>query len=280
MANLILDLKSLDDLAWDTSSVTTSLLHIYRHTESFLLDKINWYVKSKRPKQVMARWLRTASILLVALAGLLPVAGEMRILKKLGWEIEPLWATVALGAAAALVALDRFFGYSSAWVRYITAELQLRKILDEFRMDWEAARASWKGTVPGEEQVRQALALCRTIIVQADEIVRDETSRWVTEFQDTLKQLDETVKAKTAATAPGAVTLSITNGDACDAGWAVSIDEGSVNAFSGKTAAITGLAPGIHRFKVEGKIQSQAKRAEAVQNVGAGAVSGLELTLA
>lgn len=53
--------------------------------------------------------------------------------------IDRVWASIVLGIAAGLVMLDRFFGFSTAWVRYISTELHLRQILDEFRLDWETA---------------------------------------------------------------------------------------------------------------------------------------------
>lgn len=193
--------------------------------------------------------------------------------------IEPVWASIVLGVAAALVVLDRFFGFTTSWIRYISAELHLRQILDEFRFDWEAEVASWKSVTPSDEQVQKALARCRAFATQVNGIVREETNLWVAEFQDTLKQLDESVKAKAAAAAPGAVSLLVTNGDQSQGDWTVSVDDGATRNAHGKTAAIQGLAPGIHTVRVEGTIGGKAVRAEKPVPVAAGGVTSVELTL-
>jgi len=62
--------------------------------------------------------------------------------------------------------------------------------------------------------------------------------------------------------------------------WTLSIDDGNPMRHSGKTAAVTGMAPGVHKFKVEGSIQNRAKRTEVAQSVTAGTVATLELVLA
>jgi hypothetical protein len=116
-------------------------------------------------------------------------------------------------------------------------------------------------------------------VTQVNGIVREETNLWVAEFQDTLKQLDETVKAKAAAAAPGAVSLVVTNGDQCQGDWSVSIDDGATWHGRGKTAAVPGLVPGIHTIRVEGTIGGKAVRAEKPVSVAAAGVTSAELTL-
>jgi hypothetical protein len=74
---------------------------------------IAWYLRSKRPKQKLARWLRGGAIGLAALAGLIPMLAQMSTLK----AIEPVWASIVLGVAAALVVLDPIyhFHFISRW---------------------------------------------------------------------------------------------------------------------------------------------------------------------
>jgi hypothetical protein len=111
-------------------------------------------------------------------------------------------------------------------MRYITTELHLQQMLDEFQFDWETERAAWKGAAPTDEQLQRALARCRAFVSQVDGLIREEANLWVAEFQESLKQLDETVKAKAAATAEAAVSLTVTNGDQAVDGWSVTVDDG------------------------------------------------------
>ena len=55
------------------------------------------------------------AIVLITIAGILPVLSQI---SEQSWDftIAPAWATIVLGVAVSLVALDRFFGFSSACV--------------------------------------------------------------------------------------------------------------------------------------------------------------------
>ncbi len=61
----------------------------------------------------------------------------------------------AIGVAAALVLLDRFFGSSTGWMRYSRTEMHLRQLHHELEMNWERERATWAGQEPSAEQVQQ-----------------------------------------------------------------------------------------------------------------------------
>jgi hypothetical protein len=265
----------IEALRWDTSNREASLGLVYHHAAGGAEIAIDWYLKSKRPKQRLARWLRASAIGFATLAGVIPMLAEIPSLH----VIDPVWASISLGIAAALVMLDRFFGFSSGWIRYISTELHLRHILDEFYLDWEAERAGWKNTSPTDEQIQRALARCRAFVAQVNGIVREETNLWVAEFQDSLKQLDETVKAKLAAAMPGALSLIITNGEQCQGDWCVSIDDSSTRSGHGKTVAVPGLLPGIHTVRVDGTIETRAVRAEKPVPITAGSVTSVEMTL-
>lgn len=264
----------LGRLVWDSTNTQTSLAAVYTRVSDTAESAIQWYLGAKRPKQANARAVRGGSIFLAALAGILPMLSQVP-----GFNIAPIWASVALALATAFVLLDRFFGFSSAWMRYITTELNLRQMLDEFQLDWETERASWKGAAPSDEQVQRSLARCRAFISQVDGVIRDEANRWVAEFQESLKQLDETVKAKAAAAAEAAISLTVTNGDQSAGGWSVTVDEVAERSGRGRSAAVSGLAPGIHQVRVDGKINGKEVAVERAVALAAGSVTTLELTL-
>lgn len=266
-------LLPLGKLAWDAANVESSLAALFSQSTDTAQSAIKWYLKAKRPSQIMARVVRGLSILLVTLAGIIPMLSQ-------GFNrIQPIWASVALGLAAAAIVLDRFYGLSSGWMRYITTELHLRQMLHDFQLDWEAGRATWKGAPPTHEQVQRAIAVCRAFVSQVDGLVRDETNLWVAEFQESLKQLDDSVKAKAAAAEPAAVSLVVTNGDLSTNGWTVSFDNGPAQSGNGKTAALAGLRPGIHTLKVAGTLNGKQVVAEKAISTPAGAVTTVEVAL-
>ena len=185
----------LGELSWEPGEAQSSLHVIFHHASKNAAGAIDWYRKKKRSKQLGAICLRVLAIIAVTIAGIIPIWAQI-FMDDDTHAIAPAWASVVLVIAAALVLLDRFFGFSSAWMRYISAELQLSQILKEFRMDWEVERASWEGREPDGDQVKVMLCKARTFITQVDEIVREETGEWIRQFQNILKQIDKGAKEK------------------------------------------------------------------------------------
>lgn len=268
----------LEGLSWEPGKVLGSLDAVFQHVTEVAKNAITWYWQSKRRKKRGAVLLRLGAILGTSVAGILPMLTQISATGgKAG--IPPAWASVSLGIAAALVGLDRFFGFSSGWTRYIAAEMRLRQILEEFQMDWEAQKAIWKGAAPTDDQAQGMLGRAKAFVVQVDAIVQEETKAWIAEFQTTLSQLDEAVKAKVAVTELGGLNVSVANGDQCENGWDLSIDSGSSRGYAGKTAALRDLVPGVHTLRAAGAIGGKPKQAEAVVSVPAGGVGSAELTL-
>lgn len=138
------------------------------------------------------------SILLSTLAALLPTLGEL-----FGQEgksaIGAGWTAVLLGLVGALLVLDRFFGFSTGWMRYMSTNLQLRQRVQEFQLEWEIGKAGWQGTVPGRDVIKEMLECCQSFVVQINLIVRNETKAWIKEFESAVQHFDESVGSKTPA---------------------------------------------------------------------------------
>lgn len=267
------------NLDWSNGKAEESLAIIYIKAIVLATDAIQWYSKSKLSKKKWARTIRVTTIMLGSLAALLPTIGDM-VQKNGVSQIPSGWTTICLGVAGALLLFDRFFGFSSAWMRYINAEMQLQQVKQEFEMDWENQRASWQGTQPTKDQVNQMLARCKAFISQVNTIVREETNVWVQEFQNTIKYLDDTIKAKPAVAEPGALNLTITNQDVAKEGWELTIDNGDAEKCKGYTSGKRNLTPGKHELWVTASINGSKLQAGTVILVPAGGICEEKLTLA
>ncbi|MBS0299500.1 MAG: SLATT domain-containing protein [Proteobacteria bacterium] len=186
--------EASDVLDWSPEHRRESIHAVYQRAEKHALDAIEWYLLSKRQKKFWAQQLRLGTIGLTALAGLLPIVSEI-----FQSSLSPAWASVALGSAGVVLAVDKFCGYSSAWMRFIAAEHQIRQSLHEFQMDYELEQAGWDNAQPSVEQTQKILNRCKAFLYQVDAIIRQETDQWLAEFQDALKQIDNGAKARTAA---------------------------------------------------------------------------------
>src|SRR5580692_9940390 len=83
----------IQGLRWDGTNCGASLEAIYNHVAGNAETAISWYLRAKRPKQRLARWIRGSAIGLAAIAGIIPMLAEIPRLR----EIDPVWASIALG---------------------------------------------------------------------------------------------------------------------------------------------------------------------------------------
>src|SRR2546425_4407330 len=141
----------------------------------------------------MQRWgrgLRLGAILATSAAGVTPILAKL--LERNGSPaFEPLWAALLLAGAGILVLLDRFWGCTSAWVRYMHAAQEISAALDAFRMDWESYKLIWDGNgfEADLEHTQVAIDRCRGFLLRVRTVVRTETDTWASEFHKVLEQI-------------------------------------------------------------------------------------------
>lgn len=261
-------------LDWSSANRREAIHTVYQRAEKHAMDAIQWYLLSKKGKRFWqgkkfwAQSLRLGVIGLTALAGVIPILDELDF-----FIPSPAWASVSLGFAALLLAIDKFFGCSTAWMRFIAAEHEIRQSLHEFQMDYEIELVSWDGAEPTVEQTQKILNRCKTFLYQVDGIIRQETDKWLSEFQDAIKQIDSAAATKPEKSETGGINVTLTNVDQFPEGWKIVVDDGNAIDCSGKTAALPGLSAGIHKLRLEGQRDQQNRMVERLVTVTRGAIS-------
>ncbi|MDD5319642.1 MAG: DUF4231 domain-containing protein [Methylococcales bacterium] len=177
------------ELFWDEEHRRQSLEVVYKRAENHALSAIDWYLHAKRSKKNCAQFLRLGTIASSAVAGLLPLLSQ--IYQAQLSSLSPAWTTIALGVAGVLMAIDKFFGCSNAWMRFIATEHRIRQALHEFQMDYDIEQSKWENNLPNPEQAQAVLGRCKTFISQVDTIILQETNEWLVEFQNAIKQKEE-----------------------------------------------------------------------------------------
>ena len=117
--------KGLPPLNWESGQVSDSLTQLRDYAVELVEESIQWYRGAKRPMMKAGRGLRFVAIIFGAVAGMIPVLAEL-ITVDGSPLIDPLWSAIAIGLSATLVLVDKFYGCTSAWVRYLQAELDLQ----------------------------------------------------------------------------------------------------------------------------------------------------------
>jgi len=170
-------------------------------------------------------------------------------------------------------------GMSSAWMRFLATELQIREALRRFHFRIEAHRAAWCDASPEPEEIQQVVAECRDFLLAVDDFVRDETTVWATELRSVLREMEEAARVHADARRTGAIELTVTNGDQATNGWQAVIDDGPEETHTGRTATFRNIGPGKHTLRVRGQITGQQKSVRKNINVANGETTSVDLSL-
>jgi hypothetical protein len=274
-----LTFRSLPKLSWLPNDQLESLSILAGYVSEEGQTAINWYLDKKGYKKGFAQFLRAVAILATAATGLIPLFAE--IFSNEGIPgISPVWASVALAIAATCVGLDRFFGFSSAWMRFLTTEMQIRNTLHGFHLDREIQLASLAGREPTEIEIQEMLYLCKETLSNLNLILKEEMDAWVQEFSAAIRDIDKAAQAKKEIMRLGGANILVTNGDICQEGWALVVDGGPEEIYHGKTAALRSLLPGTHAVLVKGKIDDKVMQVEKAFATAASKIADVQLTLA
>ena len=264
---------------WNPQGPADSLAEIHSYVIREAGKSIQWYWRAKRSKALPSQLIRFSAWIFAAVGGLLPVIGTLfhdSFLKNAKLE-NGLWASLLLGIAAALVGLDRAFGYSSGWARYVLTATNIRKTLEEFRMEWTELMAK-AGTSLTPENVAPLIERARKFRAEVEVLVLQETKDWVTEFQSSMAQIEKDVAAQLTAlkgqiektgqtreaeSQPGSIQLSIQNAAKADAATMINVfltdakDQTVQEAVSGTTWARLNLLPGQYKVRIQATVKGQ-----------------------
>jgi len=157
---------------------------IYHWIETDAINTIDWYFREKTTKARWSRLLRFSSVTLVTLGTVFPVVAV-----GMQWTENSIWGYGLIGLGAGCIALDKVFGFSSSWTRYLTTATALRRSLTAFQIEWAKVQAASDAT--DEQALKEAYFTLASRFVDATaDLVERETLSWVTEFQNSLLELE------------------------------------------------------------------------------------------
>lgn len=187
---------SLNTWAWDSQAPAKSLSGLRDACIQFGEETADYYNHKKKWKQRLAKGFRSISILIASASALLLLCSQQPE------GLPSSWATAAMIVAGAFVALDHFFGYTTAWIRFIEAANEIRVLVRQFKLDWEQQAATWTNEKPTSEQVSLAMSLAQGFVAAVDQVVTTEIDRWATQFRANLAQHNRRVAAALEDKAP------------------------------------------------------------------------------
>ncbi|MGP4086814.1 SLATT domain-containing protein [Streptomyces sp. KR55] len=165
----------------DWAEPAERLDELYRWVERGALDTAAWYLADRVWKRRAARSLRCGAALGAVAGAALPLLDLTRVVG----GAAP-WGYLALLLAVACVAVDRFFGLTSGWIRDVATAQAVQRRLLALQFEWasESVRevlGPTEGTA--SEAAERCLSVLRRFTEDVTELVRTETADWMVEFR-------------------------------------------------------------------------------------------------
>lgn len=179
-----ISLEGFDPTAEDRRAELEKLRTQVEHIAQITID---WYLRRKERESKWSRWLRLAAIVFTTIGGLMPIVQGFNFFPNI---LIGQAGYVCLALAAACVGCDHFFGFSTAWMRFMTTEAALQHDLAEFQMDWFLLLSEQGKEQPDATMTKRQLERLKIFRLQILKQVRAEMQVWVNEFHSILLQLE------------------------------------------------------------------------------------------
>lgn len=122
--------------------------------------------------------------------------------------------------------IDKVFGWTSGWVRYIKTVLDIERIHNDFTSKWISSNSLNEHDFDACYQ--NALKLVKDFIQSVDEFQKRETDEWSMQFGDSLNQLGAILKANQQGNSK---STSVQNGNSQQEKWDGMVFWGALNIY-------------------------------------------------
>lgn len=265
---------------WNDSDPMASLASLFGSACARAQEQIGWYKTHVRWKRRFSWCLRAAALIFISIGSLLPLAGAASL--TLGLSPNKVYfgfGYVAFAIAAGCVGFDRFFGFSSGWLRYIKTQLILESGFDQFRLDWVSLLAKVAGGKPTPDQVQTMIKRLETFVQFTDSQVQQETNAWILEFQTNLAELAKAADAQAQAHRPGQVLVSVNNAGDLDQPITATLDGVDTKEAQGGQITFFNVPPGDHRVVAASAKAGEPHNGSQSVHVPAGGQASVSMTL-
>ena len=248
----------------------------YLETITNAYGSADWYKNKLKGQSKWSKRIRFAAIILVGSGGIFP------LIKNVSTYDVSDWGYIAIALAGILIFLDRFFGFSSAWLRYILTEMDMRQQIKDFENKWkiELVKIDNGQTELTVDKTIEMLNMLKEFSFKIDELVKQETNSWAAEFQTNIAELQKMANAKLENLQPGSVKVVAKNTDHYKE-VSIKVDNVERKIISGGEALIDNVSPGAHEIALAAVNVTTGKLniVTSVVNVEANKMSVAEITL-
>lgn len=250
-------------------------------------EAVRWYVQGVKAKRGNAKVVRIGTVILGAFAAIIPIVSS-KVQSELGWDIIP-FATVSAALAGGLVAADKYFGFSTGYIRYTNARQEIQAKIERFQMAWCRAAIQQNASTPPTpkaEALNTGLTLIQELVDGIAQTVQAETQQWMAEFKQSLETLEKSVAeskdaASPAANAPAALKVTVEGWDQLPAPRTakIRINDRAEEEIASPTYVLGGLAPGQYVIRISASANGKSVAGAEILSVKAGEVGAAQVKL-
>jgi hypothetical protein len=184
----ILPSEGFYELINNDDDILIKLDKLYQCTEKKANNAIEWFLRKKERPARYSRSIRSWAIIFTTVGGVFPILQGVQYLSQFNFT---QYGYIALALAAGLVGFDKYFGFSSSWMRYMLTQIALQQKLDKFHMDWLKIRINIKNNEISEKQIEELCNCIQKFRMNILTEIENEIQTWKSEFQNNLMLLEK-----------------------------------------------------------------------------------------
>lgn len=182
---LRLFLQHLENADWRGSS-TASLESAFKALNDLIYHEVLFYYRARKKQRGFSIVTRGLAVLLGTCGVMVPLlaAADPLLFKPVAPYGYPL-----LVASGAVLLINRMFGATGGHIRYVTAQLELERIITKFRLAW----LEWlsRDTMVSERATNaEAFQLMNNFVDEAYRIIQEETNVWGKSVSEALQDFE------------------------------------------------------------------------------------------
>jgi len=255
--DILSKINQLDDrpVTYDT------LKSIYQASVDIVNNDVLWYQARQRRWRFATRLVKVLTYIGLAVGVIIPLLPGGNAWLPFGY--------VALVIAGLIFSLDQIFLFSKTWIRYIKAEMDIRKLLLAFQYQWYQDRITFGESI-SVQQGKAELEKFKVFMDKVHQIIQQEATTWAVELESSIAELGAQLKtdkqdvetkrqesdAQAAQVESGALQLTLANADK-DKSIVISIDDAEVASGEAQTTySFTDVKAGIRAVKITETLKS------------------------
>lgn len=179
-------LLTLEGSDWRNGS-TAAIDHTFTALNELIYHEALFYYRARKKQRLFSVITRGLAILLGTLGIMVPLlsAADPALFKPVAPYGYPL-----LAASGAVLLINRMFGATGGHIRYVTAQLELERILTKFRLAW----FEWKAresiaSEPGATHP-EAFQLMNHFVDESYRVIQEETNAWGKSVSEALRDYE------------------------------------------------------------------------------------------